>query len=299
MRIALLGIVLCFFNFNLVAQQDSLLINLLENQPEEKTFSPSAFKGTRLINGHTIEMLGKKTLEFRVAHRFGDVDGGTETFWGLDKANMNLTFDYSLTNRLTIGIGRNSYQKLYEGTVKYKLLRQTTDNSMPLTLVILGKANALTNTKGPQYDDPINTLSYFAEVIIGRRFSKAISFQLSPSFIHFNLASETFKSNDILAITASGRYKFSKSAAVTSEYTQTLNDYYYKELATYVPTFSVGFDLETGGHVFQLFFTNAFALNETQYIPFTNTDWGRNQFRFGFNISRTFGLGRKNKKSNY
>lgn len=289
----------CSLSVNLLAQEDSLLTSLLEEKPKEKTFSPSAFKGTRLINGHTVETQRKNTLEFRVAHRFGDVEGGTETFWGLDKANMNLTFDYSFTNRLTIGVGRNSYQKLYEGTVKYKVLKQTTDNSMPLSLVVLGKVNALTNTKGAQYEDPINTLAYFGEIIIGRRFNNAFSFQLSPSFIHFNLASETLKSNDIVAITASGRYKFTKSAAVTSEYTQTLNNYYYKEIATYIPTFSVGFDLETGGHVFQLFFTNAFALNETQYIPFTNTDWGKNQFRFGFNISRTFGSGKKNKKSNY
>ncbi|MBC7389906.1 MAG: hypothetical protein H7329_11880 [Opitutaceae bacterium] len=296
MRILFLFIFNSFISIKLIAQEDSLLTSLLEEQPKEKTLSPSAFKGTRLINGHTVEMLGKKTLEFRVAHRFGDVEGGTETFWGLDKANMNLTFDYSFSNRLTIGVGRNSYQKLYEGTVKYKVLRQTTDNSMPLSVVILGKANALTNTKGSQYEDPINTLSYFGEIIIGRRFNNSFSFQLSPSFIHFNLASETFKSNDIVSITASGSYKFTKSAAVTSEYTQTLNDYYYKDIAAYIPTFSLGFDLETGGHVFQLFFTNAFAMNETQYIPFTSTDWGRNQFRFGFNISRTFGFGKKNKK---
>ena len=281
------------------AQQDSLLNDLLSDQPAVETYTGSAFKGSRLINGHTVEIVGKNTLEFRVAHRFGDVKEGAETFWGLDDANMNLTFDYSLTNRLSIGIGRNSYQKLYEGSLKYKLLKQTTNNSMPVTVTLLGKGNILTNTKGSAYEDPLNQLSYFAEVLIARKFNKSLSLQFSPSFIHINLAPITFKSNDVFALTGSGRYKFTKSAAVTAEFTQTINDYYYKELAAYIPTFSVGFDLETGGHVFQLFFTNAIGLNEVQYIPLTVSDWGRNEFRFGFNISRTFGIGKKRSKATY
>jgi len=294
-------IFLIFFTFYTPgkAQEDSLLTDLLKDAPAEKSYTSSAFKGTRLINGNTVECLGKNTLEFRVGHRFDQVSGGGETFWGLDNANMSLSLDYSFTNRLTVGIGRNSYQKLYEGTIKYKILRQTTNNSIPVSLVVLGKGNSLSNTKGSEYDDPVNQFSYFAEVIICRKFNKALSFQISPSIIHINLIPEQLKTNDIIAITGSGRYKFTRSVAITAEYTQTLNDYYYTELASYIPTFSAGFDLETGGHVFQLFFTNSMALNETQYIPFTTGDWGRNQFRFGFNISRTFGFGRKTKKDSY
>lgn len=278
--------------FSAIAQEDSLLTSLETGQTRTKTFTTSAFKGTRLINNYTVECLGKNNLEFRVGHRFGDVATGEETFYGLDNANMNITLDYGIFNNLTVGIGRNSLQKLYEGVIKFKALKQTDNNSMPITLVLLTKANVLSNTKGAQYDDPVNAWSYVSEIIIARKFNKMLSLQLSPTYVHLNLVPTEFINNDIFALTGAGRFKFTRSVAFTAEYTQTLNNYYDKEVASYVPVFSAGFDLETGGHVFQLFFSNANSLNETQFIPFNSSDWGRNQYRFGFNISRVFGFGK-------
>jgi len=281
------------------AQEDDLLKSLEDDQPKEKILTSSTFKGTRLINGHTVECLGKNALEMRIAHRFGDWKGGEKDFWGLDKANMNITFDYGITNNLMIGIGRNSAEKLYEGTLKYKLLHQTEDNSDPFSITLLEKANVLSNTVGSQYDDPINQWSYITEVLIARKFNSKLSLQLTPTFIHINLAPATLSTNNVGALTASGRYKVTKSLAVTSEYTQTVNSYFYSGQAAYIPVFSLGMDIETGGHVFQLFFTNANTLNEVQYIPYTSSDWGRREFRFGFNISRVFSVGKKITRSSY
>lgn len=282
-----------------IAQEDDLLKGLENEQPKQREYVQSTFKGTRLINGHTIESVGKNTLEFRVGHRFDEVATGEQAFWGLDNAHMNLTFDYSYDGRLSFIIGRNSFQKLYEGAVKYRLLRQTTNNTIPISATVLTKGNLLSNTQGAQYDDPINQLSYFSELLLARKFSPKFSLQFSPSFIHFNLAEATLTTNNIFAASLSARYKISKSIAVTGEYTQTLNDYYDKSQAQYIPVASIGLDIETGGHVFQLFFTNASALNEVQYIPFTTSDWGRNGFRFGFNISRNFAFGSKSSTKNY
>jgi hypothetical protein len=281
------------------AQEDDLLKSLENDQPKETMYTTATFKGTRLINGHTVECLGKKALEMRIGHRFGAWNSGEKEFWGLDQANMNITFDYGITDNLMIGIGRNSADRLYEGTIKYKLMHQAEDNSDPFTITLLEKANLLSNTAGSQYDDPVNQWSYITEVLLARKFNSKLSLQLTPTFIHINLAPATLSTNNITALTASGRYKFTRSLALTSEYTQTLNNYFYSDQATYIPVFSVGMDIETGGHVFQLFFSNANTLNEVQYIPFTTADWGRREFRFGFNISRVFGLGKKTTRSSY
>lgn len=289
MKPILLTLVFCLVSSDVLAQEDSLLTSLEQTQPKGKVYTISTFKGTRLINNYTPECLGKKNLEFRVGHRFGDVGGGEETFWGLDNANMNITLDYGITNHFTVGFGRHSLDKIYEGVAKYKLLRQTEGNEMPLTLTLLGKANVLSNTKGAAYDDPVNAWSYVAELIIARKFNTHFSLMLSPTFIHINLVPTEFTSNDMFAITGGARYKFTRSVAITAEYSQVLNDYYDKSLASYVPVASIGVDIETGGHVFQLFLTNANALNEVQFIPSTTGDWGSEEFRFGFNISRIFG----------
>lgn len=277
----------CFFP--VLAQETNLLDSLEQSQKKEKVYTTSTFKGTRLINNYTPECLRKNNLEFRVGHRFGDVGGGEETFWGLDNANMNITLDYGITNNLTIGIGRHSLDKMYEGIAKYRLLRQTEGNEMPLTLTVLGKANILSNTKGANYDDPVNAWSYVAELIVARKFNKNLSLMLVPTFIHINLVPSEFTTNNIFAISGGFRYKFTRSVAVTGEYSQVFNSYYDKNLASYIPVASIGVDIETGGHVFQLFLTNATSLNEVQFIPFTTSDWGRQEFRFGFNISRIFG----------
>jgi len=284
-----LSLILTFSLFSAIAQEDSLLSGLDQAQPKEKVYTTSTFKGSRLINNYTSETLGKKNLEFRVGHRFGDVGGGEETFWGLDNANMNITLDYGITQNLTIGIGRHSFEKMYEGVAKYRLLRQTDGNEMPITMTVLGKANILSNTKGAAYDDPINAWSYVAELIFARKFNKHFSLMISPTYIHINLVPTEFTSNDIFALSLGARYKITRSVAITGEYSHVLNDYYDKQLASFIPVASIGVDLETGGHVFQLFLTNGNSLNEVQFIPSTTSDWGREEFRFGFNISRIFG----------
>ncbi len=284
-------------SFRSVAQEDSLLASLESTQPKEKVYIASTFKGTRLINNYTVECLGKNNLEFRVGHRFGDVKGGEETFYGLDNANMNITLDYGVFKWLTVGIGRNSYGKLYEGVIKCKVLRQR-KGGWPFTVVALGKANVLSNTKGAMYDDARNAWSYVSEVIIACKLNKRLSLQLSPTYLHINLVQKEFTSNDLFALTGAGRFKITRSVAITAEYTQVMNNYYNKDNVDnlkYIPVFSAGFDLETGGHVFQLFFSNATTLNETQFIPLTTTDWGRSEYRFGFNISRIFAFGTKSK----
>lgn len=283
--------------------QDDLLKGLENEVKLEKEPVIASFKGTRLINLHTIETLGKGSLDFRISHRFGDFSSGSFNFWGLDgPANIRLGLDYSINNRLAIGIGRSSYGKMIDGFVKYRMLRQMTDNSMPISLTGLVSMNVTADKDATEAMTGVNKYHYFSsrisymyQLLIARKFNDKLTLQLSPILIHYNLVTYTNDQNDMLAFAASGRFKVSKSISITGEYILR-SSYYTAAKNLYHNSASLGVDIETGGHVFQLFLTNSIAINEVQVIPYTTTSWSKGQIRIGFNISRVFALGGKNKR---
>lgn len=283
--------------------QDDLMDELNKTIPKERDFIHATFKGTRLVNLHTVETLGKNTLEFRIAHRFGDFSSGADNFWGLDgPATIQFHFDYGVTDRLTLGVGRAAYNKIYDAFAKYNLVRQTSDNSSPFAITLFGSANVASSvdptksiTGVDRYNDFGNRVAYVAQAMIARKFNSNLSLQVSPIFIHYNLAYNFGDQNDIFAIGLSGRHKITSHAALTAEYIYRLNKY-STNFSNYNDALSLGFDLETGGHVFQVFVTNAVAINEVTVIPYSESKWSKGQMRLGFNISRVFG-GRKAAKS--
>jgi hypothetical protein len=284
--------------------QDDMMKELENMEQKGPDYVTATFKGTRLINLHTIETLKKGSLDFRISHRFGDIGSGSKNLWGLDgPATLRLGFDYSLTDRLVIGIGRSSYQKLFDGFVKYKFKRQAKDGPK-YSLVGITSINVTSD------DDPVKAItgvdryeyfssrvSYMAQVLIARKFNQKLSLQVSPTLIHYNMVTRANDKNDMFSIGFSGRYKFTRSMAITAEYTARVTAY-TPVSDEYHNAASIGLDIETGGHVFQLFFTNASAINEVQFIPYTTSTWNNKGFRFGFNISRVFQFS-KDKKSNW
>ena len=295
--ISLALIVLVFLNVSIAFAQEDLLNELNKAIPKEHDFVYGTFKGTRLINLHTVETLGRGTLEFRIAHRFGDFSSGASNFWGLDgPATIQFHFDYGVTDRLTLGVGRAAYNKVYDAFIKYNLARQTTDNNLPVTVTFLGSMNIASDvdpnetiTGVDQYEEFGNRIAYMAQALIARKFNSKFSLQLSPIFIHYNLAYNVGDKNDIFALGFSGRYKITSHAALTSEYIYRLNNY-SSNFDSYSNAFSLGFDLETGGHVFQVFLTNSEAINEVTVVPYTESKWSKGQIRLGFNISRVFAI---------
>jgi hypothetical protein len=283
--------------------QDDLLNALEKEAPKKKELTHATFKGTRLIDFQTVETLGKGSLDFRISHRFGDFSTGAYNFYGLDgPATLRLGFDYSVTDRLTVGIGRSSYQKMFDGFVKYRILRQTQDNSMPISVTGIASmyitaqndpTAAITGVNEYQFFS--SRMSYMYQLLIARKFSSRLSIQIAPTLIHFNLVTYTTDKNDLLAMPISARYKFSKRFSLTCEYGLRITQYTANQ-KSYYNSASVGVDIETGGHVFQLFITNSSAINEIQTIPYTDSNWAKGQFRIGFNISRVFSLNKKNKK---
>jgi len=247
-----------------------------------------------LINGHSVENTGKGVLDVKISHRFGNInDGGYELF-GLDKATMRFGFDYGITKNIMIGIGRSTFQKTYDGFVKVKILQQSTGKiNMPVTLSYV-PAIALTTIK---YDHPNRNssfgsrLSYTHQLIIARKFSDKTSLQLMPTYLHQNLVNLASESNNMFAIGIGGRQKISKRVSINAEY-------YYQlpgtKLNGTTNSLSIGFDIETGGHVFQLHFTNSQGMNEKTFIADTKGRWDKGDILFGFNISRVFTIS-KNK----
>lgn len=268
--------------------QDDLLDAL--RQPEasgEPTYTKATFKGTRLINGHTIETRSKNVLDFIISHRFGTLNSGAYHFFGLDEANVRIGLDYGISDRFNVGLGRSSFKKVYDGFAKYKLLRQGTGPvNSPLSAVAF--SSVAVETLRSQHDLRFsNRLTYTWQLLLARKFSDRLSLQLMPTIVHRNLSMTETDDNDVWVLGAGGRYKLSKRLALNAEY------YYQFNQPLPQPnhnSLSVGLDIETGGHVFQLHLTNSRAMQERGFITQTTGDFLKGDIHFGFNISRVFQL---------
>ncbi len=282
------------FSNQAAAQNDDSdnLMNLLNDEQKtqlsSKDYTTATFKTTRVVNGHSIENTAKGVLDFKINHRFGRIDGGMKEFFGLDGATTMLGFDYGVTDWLTASISRNSYQKEYEGYLKAKILRQTTDNKMPLSLSYVGTMS-VTSIPAPVL--PIGQTYYFSnrlfyanQLLIARKFSNSLSFQLTPTHVHYNLVNAPSEPNNIFAMGIGGRVKVSSRITLNGEYYYVIGD----RLTSTVNSLSLGVDIETGGHVFQLHFTNSTGMTQRAFVGQTTDKWGDGGIHFGFNISRVF-----------
>ncbi|WP_242693077.1 DUF5777 family beta-barrel protein [Sabulibacter ruber] len=249
----------------------------------------ATFKTTRLINGHSVETNGAGTLLFLISHRFGTLNSGAYNFWGLDQSTIRLALEYGVTDRFTLGVGRSSLEKTFDGFLKYKLLQQQT-NGFPVTVTAFTSA-ALKTLEWPDEEKAYvfaHRLTYAYQLLIARKFSERFSLQVAPTMVHRNLVETGFGEPNVYAVGAGGRFKLSKRTSFNAEY------FYLLEGASdqFENSLSLGFDIETGGHVFQLMFTNSQGMIEKFFIPRNAGGWSSGDIYFGFNISRVFNLGK-------
>jgi hypothetical protein len=281
-----LSITTCY----LYAQDTSLLTGIESNRPK-KEFVRNAFKSSRVINGHSMELIGKGVLDVRILHRFGRINDGVSELFGLDQASMRLGFDYGLGNNLTVGIGRTTFKKELDGFIKWRPVRQARGGSPFSWVLVAGISSYTFKNPDPQNEiKPSSRMGYYYQSIVGRKFSERFSLQLSPTLVHRN-AVGVGDVNDIYALGIGGRFKLSKRTAFVIDYFPVLNR---PANSNTTNSLSVGFDIETGGHVFQLHFSNSTGMNERAFITDTHDSWGKGEIRFGFNLSRVFSV-RKNR----
>ncbi|MBL7872687.1 MAG: hypothetical protein JNM78_13810 [Cyclobacteriaceae bacterium] len=276
--------------------QDDLLSELEQADKPSKEFVIATFKGTRLVNGQSVEVKSNGQLEFIFAHRFGRINDGIYELFGLDQAFVRIGLEYGLTDRLGFGVGRNSVDKTMDAFLRYKVLRQSTGpKAFPVTVTAFGNMAIRTS---PRKEDAAfditleDRVSYTGQLLIARKFTRSLSLQLMPTIVHKNTVDRRIENNDQVALGVGGRVKVSRSVALTSEY------YYRFNVPTknpYYNSFGLGVDIETGGHVFQLVISNTRGLTERAFITETTGDFFSGDLHLGFNVTRTFQLKKKSK----
>lgn len=278
-----------FFSAGVKAQEKDLL-DLVDDGKEPNTIVTNAFKSIRIINGHSMEFLAPGTMDFRILHRFGQMNQGTKNLFGLDQASMRLGLDFGITKKLQLGVGRSTFKKELDGYIKYAPIRQSTgSHAFPVTIALVGGAtiNTLPFAEPTRTNYFSSRVAYYVQTIIGRKLSDRISLQLTPTMVHHNLVPLASQPNDVFAVGFGGRVKASQRIAFTWDYFYNING--LEKGVNYNPL-SVGVDIETGGHVFQLHFSNAAGMNERAFITETTNTWEKVDLRFGFNLSRIFQL---------
>lgn len=280
------------------AQEESLLDLLGDDEEPVAEFATAGFKTTRIINGHSFEMNAHGVLDFKISHRFGRLNGGAYELFGLDAASIRLGLDYGLTPWLNVGVGRSSVGKVYDGFLKAKFFRQQSGKkNVPVSLLWVSDMaiNTLRNTN-TEIEPYLFThrLYYTHQLILGRKFSESLSLQIMPSVVHRNFVMTKSSANDVFVLGAGGRVKLTKRVALNAEYYYIIPNQ-IDPTAGIQNSFSIGFDIETGGHVFQLHFTNSQGMVEPLFMTETNGSWGAGDIHFGFNVSRVFTVYRPSK----
>ncbi len=265
------------------------MLDLLADDEPVAQYATAGFKTTRIINGHSFELNSHGVMDFKISHRFGRLNTGPYDFFGLDAASIRLGLDYGVTPWLNVGVGRSSFLKTYDGFVKVKFFRQQTgERNIPISALWVSDMAVVSQRNTNTSLDPYlfsHRLNYTHQLIIGRKFNDAISLQLMPTLVHRNFVLTKAEANDVFVLGVGGRVKLTKRIALNIEY-------YYVQPDQLGPGFknslSVGFDIETGGHVFQLHFTNSTGMVENAFMTQTTGDWLKGDVHFGFNVSRVF-----------
>lgn len=291
-RLYISFLLLAISGLNMVRSQD--IDQMLEDATGSFTeYAIATFKSTRIINGHSIERMPGGQLDFRISHRFGQLNEGAYNLWGLDRAYIHFGLEYGITDWIMVGVGRGTYEKTFDGFLKFSILRQSKgERNMPVSLSLFtGIAyNSLKWDKEGKLSE-WDRMSYVAQLLVARKFNERFSLEINPTYVHRNMVPTELDPNDLWSVGAGMRFKLTKRFSFNAEYYYVIpprND--YRTTTTYNPL-SLGVDIETGGHVFTIMLTNSLAMIEKGFIGGeTNGSWKDAGIHLGFNISRVFAL---------
>jgi hypothetical protein len=296
--IVFLGLITVFIS-PITAQEDWKSLASLDSLNTNGNTN-ATFKTSRLINAQSIETVKAHTLDFRVSHRFGNESMGIHSLYGLDAASdIRLALEYGITNRLTVGFSRSRLAENLEGLIKYRLLMQKENGSMPLSVTLFANSAAtsaadytVTSTYPGDYSTFAHRMSYTYQILFARKFSRGFSFQIMPSMVHRNFITNPNDKNDLISMGAGGRLKFTKRSAIVVDYFYNVNPSNSTRSVgagiTYYNPLGIGWEIETGGHVFTIMFSNAAGIIENEFLPNTTDSWSKRGFKFSFDISRNF-----------
>jgi hypothetical protein len=268
-----------------VFSQNNLLDEISSESSYKDEFEMPAFKAMKVVNNQSTKLAQKGDLYLYVGHRFGTIKGGVESLFGLDYANTKIEILYGLINQVQVGFSRESFKKTYNLHVKYGIKSQTT--SFPLSITSYNSVNLDTSLDENQYPN-LNfneRYVYISQLLISRRFNDNFSFQLAPSIVKYNFLTNQFKNDFNYILNYGSRLKISKRSSFNIDYSHHLNRLNNSEEKNVL---SLGIDMETGGHVFQLLFSNTQASDEAGVLTGAEGNWTKGDVFFGFNILRVF-----------
>jgi hypothetical protein len=312
-HITLLGAAL-MLSMSSFAQDD--LLDLVKEDPKDEPSKKvyATFKTTKIVSAQTIETVKKRNMDFRVTHRFGNIyNSGTPNalndaahqYFGLDNAtDIRISFDYGITDKLTIGIGRSKFREMYDGLVKWRFLTQSEDNKVPVSLCFYGDLGYTSMTTDNLYAGTIrpetkeaHRVQYCSQLLVARKFNSWFSLQLMPTYTHRNFIKQQLNvsngkedMNGLFSLGVGGRVKLSKRFAVVADYFYNFSEFQKNNPVGYYNPLGVGIEIETGGHVFHVNYTNGAAILESSFLTSTQDTWTKGQIKLGFNISRWFAL---------
>ncbi|UWX60416.1 DUF5777 family beta-barrel protein [Chryseobacterium oranimense] len=265
-----------------VSAQEDLLKDIDTLKTTSETSQP-AFKALQIVTGQSTKLSAKNEWYIVVAHRFGDISTGFKNFFGLDDASTKLGVIYGVSDNVSVSLSRETNMKTFEGAVKYKLAKQT--ESFPADIVGYNVMALNTDLDKDNYPHLrfSDRLSYLTQALISRRFNVKFSLQLSPSYVHKNLYDPAIEDKNQFLTGLGGRYKISKRISINAEYFVNFDSHSF-----YKNPLSLGMDIETGGHVFQLLFTNSQINSDIGYLTNAVGKWEKGQIFFGFNLYRVF-----------
>jgi len=262
--------------------QEDLLSGLDSTQVVDKSVT-ATFKALQIITLQSTKLAAKKEFYMVISHRFGSVKGGISEFFGFDDATTKIGGIYGVTDWLSLSASHHTLLKMNEASAKYRLVRQT--ETFPVDIVGYSTIDFNSGLKKDDYPkiEFSDRLTYVHQILISRKFSDKLSLELAPSYIHKNLYNPEIENDNQFTLGAGGRLKLTKRLSLNLEYGQNFN-----KPSFYNNPLSVGLDIETGGHIFQLLFTNSQSMTESGYLTTAAGDWGKGDFFFGFNLYRVF-----------
>ena len=290
-KVAFIGLCIYAISHKTTIAQDLLsMLDSIDNEQPRTEYTTGTFKSVRLINGYTGEIAGENELVFSISHRFGMLNTGLYELFGLDQSTIRFGFEYGINPWLDLGVGRSNYEKLYDGFFKFKLLKQSSGTkNIPISITLLeGLAAKTQKWTNADIDYPLTArFDYVHELFIYKKFTDEFSMQLVPVLVHRNLVPKRNDENDVGALGVGGRYKLAKRFVFSGEYFYLFPG---ETAENFHNSLSLGFEIETGGHVFQLNFSNSSGMTEKIFVPETTGRWLDGEIHFGFNIIRVFGL---------
>lgn len=311
-----------FFIYQFAFSQEELLnlLSLDSNQTQSKELVTATWKSIRLANTQTTETIKKNHLEYRILHRFGNITNSQTSFnqiahtaFGLDNASdIRIAFDYGILDNLSVGIGRSRMKEMIDLSVKYALLRQTKDFKVPISISLLSSLGYSAMNTNRLYSEVQNKdfktreshrINYFNQLLIASKFTNKLSLQLMPTWFHRNFIvqkqnpnNQKWDSNNYFILGGAFRFKFTDRMAIIADYYYNFHPFYRNHPELKNPL-AIGYEVETGGHIFTLFFANNSAILENNFYTTTTDSWAKRQLKFSFCLSRNFSFDRKMKKS--